>query len=149
MRYKTITFTPSINLDAHATGDVVAALEEITDWALFPGGSALVKSVVVNDATDTGAALDLVFFTATGTIGAESAAYTATDAVAATCAGTINVLAASYDDGVDNKSASQAVDMIIGCAADSTSIWMGVVARDSIDAAAVTDLVVKLGLDRG
>lgn len=149
MSYKTITFVPSINLDAHATGDVVAALEEITDWATAPGGSSLVKSIVVNDATDTGAALDLVFFTATGSIGAESAAYTATDAVAATCAGTINVLAASYDDGIDNKSASQAVDMVIGCAAGSTSIWMGVVARDSIDAAAATDLVIKIGLDRG
>lgn len=149
MRYRTITLTPSINLDAHGTGDVVAALEEIKDWAKEPGGSTVLKSVVVNDATDTGAALDLVFFTADGVIGAESAAYTASDAVAATCAGTINVLAASYDDGIDNKSASQSMEVVIGCAATSTSIWMGVVARDSIDAAAVTDLVIKLGVDRG
>ncbi len=149
MRYRTITFTPSINLDAHGTGDVVAALEEITDWAKEPGGSSVLKSVVVNDATDTGPALDLVFFTASGVIGAESAAYTATDAVAATCAGTVNILGASYDDGIDNKSASQSMEVVIGCAPGSTSIWMGVVARDSIDAAAVTDLVIKLGLDRG
>jgi hypothetical protein len=149
MRYKTITHTPSINLDAHATGDVVAALEEITDWAMFPGGSSLVKSVVVNDATDSGVALDLVFFTATGSIGAESAAYTTTDAVAATHAGTINVAAANFDDAVDNKSATQAEDIVIGCAPGSTSIWMGVVARGNIDAAAVTDLVIKIGLDRG
>jgi hypothetical protein len=149
MRYKTITFVPSINLDAHATGDVVAALEEITDWAVVPGGSSLVKSVVVNDATDSGVALDLVFFTATGVIGAESAAYTTADAVGATHAGTINVAAASFDDAVDNKSATQAEDIIIGCAEDSTSIWMGVVARGNIDAAAVTDLVIKIGLDRG
>lgn len=149
MRYKTITFTPSVNTDAHATGDVVAALEEIQDWALFPGGSAVVKSVVVNDATDSGVALDLVFYTATGDIGAESAAYTTTDAVGATHAGTVNVLAASFDDAVNNKSATQAEDIVIGCAPDSTSIWMGVVARGSIDPGAATDLVVKIGLDRG
>jgi len=149
MRYKTITFTPSINADAHSTGDVVAALEEIQDWALMPGGSSLVKSVVVNDATDSGVALDLVFYTADGVIGAESAAYTTTDAVAAYHAGTVNVAAASFDDAVNNKSATQAEDIVIGCAGDSTSIWMGVVARGSIDPGAVTDLVVKIGLDRG
>lgn len=148
MSYKTFTLTPSINLDAHGTGDVVAALEEITDWAVQPGGSVLVKSVVVNDATDTAPALDIVFFTATGTIGAESAAYTVADAVGATHAGTINVLAASYDDMIDNKSATQAGDLVIGCAPGSTSIWYGVVARDSIDAGAVTDLVIKIGVDR-
>jgi len=147
--YRTITFTPSVNTDAHATGDVVAALEEITDWAKEQGGSSLIVSVTVNDATASGVALDLVFYTATGSIGAESAAYTTTDAVAATHAGTVNVLAASYDDAVNNKSATQAEDLVIGCAADSTSIWMGVVARGSIDPAAATDLTVKLGLHRG
>lgn len=148
MSFKTFTLTPSINADAHSTGDVVAALEEITDWAIEPGGSSRLMSVVVNDATDSGVALDLVFFTETGTIGAESAAYTMTDAVAATHAGTVNVLAASFDDGVNNKSATQAEDLIIGCAAASTSIWMGIVARGSIDPGAVTDLVVKLGVER-
>lgn len=148
MTFKTFTITPSVNTDAHATGDVVAALEEILDWAIEPGGSSRIKSVVVNDATDSGVALDLVFFTADGVIGAESAAYTTTDAVAATHAGTVNVLAASYDDAVDNKSATQAEDLIIGCAATSTSIWMGVVARGSIDPAAATDIVVKLGVER-
>lgn len=149
MRYMTKTITPTINADAHSTGDVVAALEEITDWAFEPGGSSRVKSVVVNDATDSGVALDLVFYTATGAIGDESAAYTTTDAVGATHAGTINVLAANFDDAVNNKSATQAEDIIIGCAPGSTSIWMGVVARGSIDPGAVTDLVVKIGLDRG
>jgi hypothetical protein len=148
MSFKTFTLTPSVNTDAHATGDVVAALEEITDWAIEPGGSSRLKSVVVNDATDSGVALDLVFFTATGSIGAESAAYTTTDAVGATHAGTVNVAAANFDDAVDNKSATQAEDLIIGCAAGSTSIWMGVVARGNIDPAAATDLVIKLGVER-
>lgn len=149
MRYRTITWVPSINLDAHAAGDVVAALEEITDWAKEAGGSSLLRSVVVNDATDTGPDLDLVFFTASGVIGAESAAYTATDAVAATCASTVNIPTAAFDDGIDNKSATVSVEHIIGCAPGSTSIWVGVVARGNFDAAAVTDLTIKLGVDRG
>jgi hypothetical protein len=148
MSFKTFTLTPSVNTDAHATGDVVAALEEITDWAIEPGGSSRLKTVIVNDATDSGVALDLVFFTATGVIGAESAAYTTADAVGATHAGTVNVAAASFDDAIDNKSATQAEDLIIGCAPGSTSIWYGVVARGNIDPAAATDLVIKLGVER-
>lgn len=147
-KYHTITLTPSLNTDTHGTGDVIAALEEVTGFALEKGGSARVKSVVLTDASDTGVAIDLVFYTATGTIGAESAAYTTADAVAATLAGTINVLAASFDDAVNNKTATQAEDIIIGCADDTTSIWMGVVARGTITPGAATDFTVKLGLER-
>jgi hypothetical protein len=149
MRYKTITFTPSLNTDTHGTGDVIAALEEITDFAFQEGGSSRINSVVLTDASDTGVAIDLVFYTATGTIGAESAAYTTTDAVAATLAGTVNVAAASFDDAVNNKTATQTEDIVIGCAAGTTSIWMGVVARGTITPASTSDFTIKLGLDRG
>lgn len=148
MSYKTHTITPSLNGDAHGTGDVIAALEEITDWAKAPGGASLLKSVSLTDASDTGVAVDLVFFTATGSIGAESAAYTTTDAVAATLAGTVNVAAASFDDAINNKTATQTEDLIIGCAPGSTSIWMGVVARGSITPG-VADFTIKLATDRG
>lgn len=147
-KFHTITFTPSLNTDAHSTGDVIAALEEIAGFAFEKGGSVRVKSVVLTDASDTGVAIDLVFYTATGSIGAESAAYTTTDAVAATLAGTINVLAASFDDAVNNKTATQAEDIIIGCADGTTSIWMGVVARGTITPASVADFTIKLGLER-
>lgn len=148
MSFKTITFTPSLNTDTHGTGDVIAALEEITDWAIEPGGSSRLKSIVLTDASDTGVAIDVVFYTATGSIGAESAAYTTTDAVAATLAGTVNVLAASFDDAVNNKSATQAEDLVIGCAAGQTSIWMGVVARGTITPASAADFTIKLGIER-
>lgn len=146
-KFHTITLTPSLNTDAHATGDVIAALEEVPDFAFEKGGSVKIKSVVLTDASDTGVALDLVFYTATGVIGAESAAYTTTDAVAATLAGTVNVLAASFDDAVNNKTATQAEDIVIGCAAGTTSIWMGVVARGTITPGA-SDFTIKLGLER-
>lgn len=147
-KFHTITLTPSVNADAHAAGDVIAALEEVPDFALEPGGSVRIKSVVLTDASDTGAAVDLVFYTATGTIGAESAAYTTTDAVGATLAGTVNVLAASYDDAVNNKTATQAEDLIIGCAGGTTSIWMGIVARGSVTPGGTGVFTVKLGLER-
>lgn len=148
MTYRTITFTPSLNGDTHGTGDVIAALEEIADWAKEPGGASLLRSVVLTDASDTGVAIDLVFFTATGSIGAESAAYTTADAVAATLAGTVNIAAASFDDGINNKTATQTEGLVIGCAPGSTSIWMGVVARGSITPG-VSDFTIKLGVDRG
>ena len=145
IQYRTITL--SSNVDAHATGDVVAAPEEIVNFARVLGGAAMLDTVVLVDEDDNSAALDLVFLNASGSIGTESATFTMTDAVALTHLGTVNVLAADYDDNVDNKTATVTnLGLIMGCAPTTTSVWMGIVARDSIDLAAVDDITVKLGI---
>jgi hypothetical protein len=142
-----ISITPTSNVDAHATGDVIAAPEELVNFAAEDGRGVRIESVVVIDEGDVGGAMDLVFLSESGSIGAESAAYTMTDVVALTCLGTINILAAEFDDSVNNKIATHIVNggLIIHPAAGSTSVWMGLVARGNIDLTAADDITIKIG----
>lgn len=140
-----LTFTSST--DAHSTGDVVAAPQEIPNWAAGKGGSSKLVSVTLVDESDTGANLDLVFLRASGSIGAESAAFAPADSVAATIEAVINLT--SYDDGVNNKVAVlDNINRIMRAAYDSYSIWVGLVARGSITPAAADDISIKLGIEQ-
>lgn len=142
-----LIITPSCSTDAHADGDVVAAPEELVNFAQHKGGAARIDTIVVVDESDTAADLDLVFLSADGSIGAESATFTMTDAVALTVIGYINIAAADYvADGVNNRVACvRDVNLVMNAAEGQTSIWMGIVADAALTLAATDDLTIKLG----
>lgn len=147
MAFTTRDLTFSSSTDAHATGDVIAAPQEIANFASGKGGSAKLVSVTLIDESDVGANVDLVFLRASGSIGAESAAFAPTDAVAATIEGVINLT--TYDDAVNAKVAClDNINRVMGCAYDSNSIWVGLVARGSVTPAAADDLKIKLGIEQ-
>ena len=141
-----LVITPSLNADTHADGDVVAAPEELVNFVQEPGGAARIDTIVVVDESDTAADIDLVFLSANGSIGAESATFTMTDAVAQTVIGYINIAAADYvADGVNNRVACvRNVNLVMNAAEGETSIWMGIVA-DAALTPAVDDLTIKIG----
>lgn len=141
-----LEMTFSCSTDAHSAGDVVAAPEELVNFSRENGRGVLIESIVVVDESDTGAALDLVFLSANGSIGAESAAFAPTDAVALTCLGVVNITAASFDDFINSKvSTTTNIGLLIQPAADTTSVWVGLVARGSITPAAADDITIKIG----
>ena len=141
-----LVLTMSSNTDSHSDGDVIAAPEELVNFVRVPGGAARIDSIVIVDEGDVGGDIDVVFLSASGSIGAESAAFTMADGVALTVLGWVNVPAAAYIDGVNNKVASlNNVNMVINAAAGSTSIWMGLVADAAIQLTATDDLTVKIG----
>jgi len=141
-----LVITPSLNTDTHGDGDVIAAPEELVNFAQVDGGAARIETIVVVDAGDAGADIDLVFLNANGSIGNESATFTMTDAVAATVIGYVNIAAADYvADGVNNQVAVKTgVNLLMNAAEGTTSIWMGVVADAAITPGA-SDLTVKIG----
>lgn len=139
-----LTFTS--NTDAHSTGDVIAALQELPNFARARGGAAKLVSALLIDGDDIGANVDLVFFRATGSIGAESAAYTLSDAVAATHEGTLNFTA--FDDSINNKTAQlDNINRVMGCAYGSNSLYVGLVARGSVDLTNADAYSIKLGIE--
>lgn len=141
-----LIITPSSNVDSHADGDVIAAPEELVNFVQVPGGAARIDTIVIIDEGDVGGDVDLIFLNASGSIGAESSAFTMTDAVALTFIGAVNVPASAYFDAVDNKVAClNNVNMVINAAEGETSVWMGVVADASIDLTATDDLTIKIG----
>jgi len=139
-----ITFTS--NTDAHTAGDVIAAPEELKNFSRENGRGVLIQSVTVIDESDTGAALDLVFLNASGSIGAESAAFSPSDAVALTIIGIVPIVAADYKDAVNSQIATVTnVGALLHPAITATSVWVGLVARGSITPAAADDITVHIG----
>ena len=140
-----LTLTFSASTDAHTTGDVIAAPELLNNFARENGRGVLIQSVTLIDESDTGIALDLVFLDASGSIGAESAAFAPTDAVAATILGIIPVLAADYKDATTSKIATTTnIGLLMHPLITATSVWVGLVARGSITPAA-DDITIKIG----
>lgn len=139
-----LTFTSST--DTHGDRDVVAALQELTNFAPQIGGSAKLVSATLIDEADQGAAVDVVFYRATGTIGAESATYAPADAVLATHEGTINFT--TFDDANAGQTSDlDNINKIMRTADDSTSIFVGIVAAAATTPAAADDYKLKLGVE--
>ena len=144
MRELTLTFTA--NTDAHGTGDVVAAPQELTNFSLRPGRGAKIVSFQLLDKGDlTAVATELVFLNADGSIGAESAAYGPADAVAATVVGSLAVPSANAFDLANSKLyIVKDVQLAMCTAPTTTSLWVGLVARGNIQPAAASDLVLTI-----
>lgn len=146
MAGEVIELTFSANADAHSAGDVVAAPEELVNFAREDGRGVLIQSVVLIDEGDQGAALDLVFLSADGSLGSESAAAGPTDTVAKTILGVVSIEASDYSDMANSQVATKNnVGLLLHPAAASTSVWVGLIARGSIDLAAADDITVKIG----
>lgn len=141
-----LSLTFSCSTDAHATGDVVAAPEELVDFSRENGRGVLLQSLTLVDASDTGIAFDLVFLNANGSIGAESAAFAPTDAVAATVIGVASVAASDYADAANSKIATvKNIGLLMHPVATSTSVYVGLVARGSITPGSASDITVHFG----
>ncbi len=140
-----LSITFSSNTDTHGTGDVVAAPEELKGFSREKGRGVLLESLVVLDGSDTGIALDIVFLNANGSIGAESASFAPTDAVAATIIGVVSVATTDYVDAANSKVAIvKNIGLLMHPVATDTSVWVGVVARGTITPGA-SDIVVQFG----
>lgn len=146
MASEPLSLTFSSSTDSHSAGDVVAAPQELVGFSRENGRGVLIQSVTLIAEQDSAVSLDLVFLNANGSIGAESAAYTMTDAVALTCVGILNMPAANYFDSVDNQvCVVRNVGLIMHPAANSTSLWVGLVARGAIQPAAADDITIHIG----
>lgn len=141
-----LSLTFSASTDSHSSGDVVAAPEELVGFSRENGRGVLLQSITLVDESDTGVAVDLVFLNASGSIGAESASFAPTDAVALTIIGVVSVGSADYADATNSKIATvRNIGLLLHPTATSTSVWVGVVARGSIQPAAADDLTIHIG----
>lgn len=122
--------TLSLDTDAYADGDVLAASQELENVAALEAGCGVIQSVLVLDGDDQGEALDLVFFTADVSLGTENSAVSISDANAAYIVGVVEVGAGDYVDLV-NSQLAHLENLGIGfqTAAGETSLWVGAVSR--------------------
>lgn len=127
-----ITATMTMAASTYADGDVLADTQELAGAIRINGGNGFITSIVILDEDDQGGDLDVVFFRSDVSLGTEDSAVSISDADARQIMCTVRVLSSDYDDLI----ASQvAVLSNVGCgvesASDSTSIWMGLISRDT------------------
>ena len=150
-RTKVVDWTPTLNDDTHAAGDVVAAFEEVS---LGEGGSAsrplrgTINYAIVHDGGAVGAQFDILISDSSTVAmgGAESAAAAMTDANAATVLGVIDTSATWATVGSTGKFAKPAAFTPIPFELSGDSLYMGIIARATWNVDAATDVTVRFGL---
>jgi len=124
--------TLSLDTNAYADGDVLAAPQEVPMVGRVRGGVVQLGSLHLLDKDDQGGILDLVFMNATGSLGAENAACAPTDAVAATIIGTVSVVAADYVDLANSQCVTKTnLKLGLKCAHNTQSLWIAAISRDT------------------
>jgi len=143
---KEVTLT--LDTNAYADGDVLAATQEITTAMRVNGGTGVLQSLVVLDKDDQGGALDILILRTTGSIGTENAAAGPTDAVADEILATVQITSTDYVDLANSQVAVKAnLGILVDAAAASQSLFVAAISRDTktYTAAGIT---LKLGFLR-
>ena len=143
---KDITLT--LDTDAYADGDVLAATQEITHVFDEVGGKGAWQSAVVIDSDDQGAAFDIWLLSSNVSIGTENAAVSVSDANAAYLLGTVSVEAGDYyDAGGVQVAVKKDLETPVQAAADSRSLFVACVSRGTGTYTA-SGVVLRLGFQR-
>jgi len=142
---KVVEVTLSLDTSIYASGDVLAAPQEIANFFPRQGGTGVIQSIQVLDKDDQGVAMDLVFMNATGSLGAENAAVGPTDAVADTIVGIVVVATGDYVDLVNSKLAVKAnVGLLVG--SSTQSLFVGAITRGGTPTHTASGVTLKIGV---
>jgi hypothetical protein len=142
-----ITFTPTLDTSAYASGDVLFATAAISGATRANDERALLQSLTVSDKSDQKPAFTIYFFKTNVTSGAFNAAPTISDADGITCLGYHSVAAADWKDlgGVDVVSYKN-IGLLLEAASGTTTVYAFAVLDAGAPTFANGDLVFQLGV---
>jgi len=129
-----ITFTPTLDTDAYADGDLLFAANQLSNVFRQKGDSARLVSLVVTDLEKQSLPFDLIFLNAnpTNTTQTLNAAADLHDTDLLTVAGTVKVVAADFSAFNDSSAAcKRGLNLLMHGASDSKDLWVLGVARDA------------------
>ena len=129
-----VEVTLSLDTSAYASGDVLAATQEVAN--VFSGRRrAWLESLVVLDKDDQAQGLDLVFLRSNASLGTENAAFSPSDAIAEEILTIVEVASGDYYDmtnsqiAIKSASAGDAGMGVLLEAASGTSLFLGAISR--------------------
>ncbi len=99
-----VEITLTLDTDAYADGDVLFDRQELANVCRH-GRPAVLYSLQLIDEDDQGIAIDLLFLRSDQSIGTENAAFSPSDAVAREILTEVPILAADYNDYINNQQA--------------------------------------------
>lgn len=115
---------------AYASGDVLAATQEIAGAVRIDEGTGVLQSFVLNDKDDQGVALYAVFLSANSSIGTENEAGSITDNNADNILGIVAVETADWIDlGGTRVVTKSNLGLKVKGASEDTSIYVGLITR--------------------
>lgn len=125
-----VNLTLSLDTNAYADGDVLAATQELENAMRVNGGTAILHSLVVIDKDDQAKALDVIVFGANVSLGTENSAVSIADADVVQVLGVVEVAVDDYVDLVNSQVAVKTnLGMVIKAFSDGSSLWVAVVSR--------------------
>lgn len=141
-----ITVTPTLDTSAYADGDVLFAPVELANAAGEYGGITMLQSAAIVDASDQGAAFDLLFFNGSSvSLGTLNAACSISDADALFHQGRVQILSSDYYDlGGCRVAGLNAIGRIMQALPTSRSLYVGGISRGTGTYAA-SALQLRLG----
>ena len=132
----------------HATGDVIAISEEISNAVAVNGGSAIIQSIMLLDEDYEAPVVDLIFSSADTAIGsATSEVINISDANARNLQGFVTM--SNYTDLAASSMAIKTnIGLVVKAASGTTSIYVHTVNRSggNYTPAAVADLKLRIGI---
>jgi len=139
--------TLSLDTNAYASGDVLAAPQEVTGFfSPYGSGVVIVKSILTTDLDDQGQNLDLLFFNAAASIGAENAAFAPDDTNAAYLIGAFPVT--GWVDAVNSQySMDTGIDLMMQ-RGSTNSVWVAAVCREGTPTYTASGITLKIGVER-
>jgi len=143
-----VDITLSLDTNIYASGDVLAATQEVAGAVRLVGGTGVIQSLVVLDKDDLALALDIVFLQTNVSIGTENDAVSITDTNAGQILGIVEIAASDYVDLVGSQLATMGSLSILAKAATiSTSLFVAAISRaaGTYSAAGIT---LKIGILR-
>lgn len=144
------SLTMSLDTNAYANNDVIAATQELTDAVKAIDGWGMIESLTVIDKDDQGQVFDVWIMDSNVAIGTENAAADITDANAAYILGRIPVAAADYVDLGGVKVASlKNVGLPIKPVSGGTSIYVAIVNGTGTPTFTAAGIVLRFGIVQG
>lgn len=138
--------TLSLDTNAYAAGDVLAATQSVTSAFAVDGGIALLQTLHVLDEDDQAAGFDLIFFDANVALGTENSAPDITDANARNIIGMVSVSAGDYIDiGGSRIATKTGLGLQMKAASDTTTLYVAAITRGTPTHSA-SGLRLKLGM---
>jgi hypothetical protein len=131
-----------------ADNDVIAATEEIQHVFRAKNQTRMLRTITLLDEDDQIQDIDLIFLNASGSVGAEDAAFSMTDAVARTVIGYVSIVIADYIDLANQGFVYKTgLALPLKSVADSTSLYIAAVCRSGTPTYTASGLKLRLGLE--
>lgn len=142
-----IEVTLSLDTSAYASGDVLADTQQIDAAFSLADGRGVLHSLMVIDEDDQGAAFDVYILSGSGSMGAENAAPSISDANARTILCRIPVLTSDYADLGGVKVANlSGLNRVVSAASGTDDLYVAVVNGSGTPTFTASGVKLRLGI---